>query len=272
MRVAVRRSVIDGLHKTFDRVKNSQKPPSYQPYQLLMLGGDDLLLVCQAKYAFDFLVNYAQSLAQIPLIDGKLLSIGAGVVITSPRIPFHHLHHLAEELMKSAKHLFRDCEENISVVDWIISTNAWTDKPIISRQREMRVSYEVDGQRETLALTGRPYPILQTAEKESLNSLQSLSQAAKYLTDATEESQAARSQLRQLVYELAQGRRWADLCLQGLPKETLEVLSTLACLREDSCWQSIDTQTWQTVLADLIELYEIPNLQRQDKNEPANTV
>lgn len=52
MRVAVRRAVVDSLTETFKRFESK-----YRPDQLLMLGGDDLLLVCQAKYAFDFLVH-----------------------------------------------------------------------------------------------------------------------------------------------------------------------------------------------------------------------
>jgi len=162
MRVAVRRAVIDGLTQTFYGFKGK-----FRPYQLLMLGGDDLLLVCQAKYAFDFLVHYADALTRIKLVDGKTLSIGAGVVIASPNLPFHHLHHLAEELAGSAKRLYRsDPDKNLSVVDWVVSSNSWVNDPIALRQGnedyqgDAVVSYEVNGQAETLALSGRPYPIL----------------------------------------------------------------------------------------------------------------
>lgn len=260
MRVAVRRAVVDGLGQTFYGFEGK-----YRPYQLLMLGGDDLLLVCQAKYAFDFLVHYAEALTRIELVDGKPLSIGAGVVIASPNLPFHHLHHLAEELAGSAKRLFRSYpDKNLSVVDWIVSSNSWVNDPIALRQADARVSYEVNGIRETLALSGRPYAILSgEAETQSLNSLEALWKAAQTLTADTKDAQAARSQLRKLVSELAKGRRWADLCLQTLAPETLNALSFNCSIT--SCWQQIDAEKnlWLTVLADLIELYEIPNLKRQ---------
>jgi hypothetical protein len=106
MRVIVRTAVLDALRRVFPNdVLRAHR--GCIPYQLLMLGGDDLLLICRPDFALPFVQAYAQALADSPpLADGAPLSIGAGVVIAKHTLPFHRLHALAEELAGSAKRLY----------------------------------------------------------------------------------------------------------------------------------------------------------------------
>ena len=57
---------------------------STRPYQLLMVGGDDLLLLCRAESALPFVKHYASKLSALRLHDGKPLGVGAGIVICQP--------------------------------------------------------------------------------------------------------------------------------------------------------------------------------------------
>ena len=65
-RVAMRRSVVVALTRSFGDISGFN---GVRPFQLLMLGGDDLLLVCRAKRAIDFLVTFAEALRAL---DGNL--------------------------------------------------------------------------------------------------------------------------------------------------------------------------------------------------------
>jgi hypothetical protein len=281
MRVIVRAALKKAIENTFADFSSDQ----YRPYQILMLGGDDLLMICRAKHAFDFTIEYAKALENKPLADGHPLTVGIGMVIASPSLPFYHLHHLAESLASSAKQLFRSQakfgHETTSVIDWIVSTQAWVDDPIALRRQKSLIQYQVDNQQETLRLNNRPYQIL----GKDLNALEGLWKQAKNLEEKISGQKAARSQLRQLVFELEKGRHWADLAALGLPIKTQKALKEIGILKEtistrddkadkalslfvqDEIWQSSsDNQSYcHTALADLMELYEIHNLQREDQ-------
>lgn len=195
MRVAVRRGLVSALATVF-----KDKPSSYQ---LLMLGGDDLLLVCAARYALPFVCAYAQALDTIKLADGQTLSIGAGVAIAKKTFPFHRLHAVAEELASSAKQRHRADPSLGSVVDWHVNANAWIDDFIQQRRMDSRTHQAV--------LSAKPYPVLGLG-RQSLEQLLIVADAL----DAND--QVARSQLRRVVEMLRQGKHIGQLAFAELPK------------------------------------------------------
>jgi len=85
----------------------------------LVLGGDDLTVVCDAKFAFAFTKTFLETFeletqkskvistiaAKAFKLDGKQgqLSACAGIAIVKPHFPFSTAYQLAEELAKSAK-------------------------------------------------------------------------------------------------------------------------------------------------------------------------
>lgn len=267
MRIAVRSAVVDALTQTFGAYEGT-----YRPFQLLMLGGDDLLLLCRARFALRFLVAYAQGLQNFGLADTEgdepcPLSIGAGVVIARPSVPFHRLHALAEDLAGSAKRLDRATGTQgpgVSVVDWMVFSESWADEIAAVRRREAQVCYRLaDGNEEWLALTGRPYRILRPQEGQA-DSLEAL------LTDAAHLSGAARSQLRQIALDLYQGRRWAELRWQELPADTRQAFLRAGL---DKPWRPLSQRHdgdrtisgYMTRLADLVELNEFAYLGRKEE-------
>ncbi|RJP34719.1 MAG: hypothetical protein C4527_01655 [Candidatus Omnitrophota bacterium] len=247
MRVAVRKSVVAALYKAF-----CGHCGQFRPYQLLMLGGDDLLLVCQAKYALPFLVHYAKELLKHELPDGNTLNIGVGITISSPSLPFYRLHSIAEDLAGSAKKLTR----RESVVDWTVITSSWCEDPIQIRERDMHVKYQTDKQ-ETLVLTGRPYRILKNG-KNDLESLECLLDAASEISRNDKED-IARSQLKNLSFQLAKGKRWTELCFRELPSPTKGALMKSMEIKPSDLWKDING-LWQTQLNDLVEIFEIRKL------------
>jgi hypothetical protein len=246
MRVAVRHSLCKALAEVFGRLEDTR-----QRYQLLMLGGDDLLLACSAEYAFPFIVAYAKALSERPLIDGKPLTIGAGIAIAKDSFPFHRLHEAAEALADSAKRLYRSRPELGSVVDWHITSQSWVDDPLDER----RALY---GDAPLLA-SARPYAIL--SERSQLFSFEALLEFAK---DAHIEP-LARSQLRAFLEILHQGDPvQADLAWREMPKELLSGLSRLSKREKDiAAWKTCEEAGRViSVVGDFIDLYELPRLGR----------
>jgi len=239
MRVAVRQSLVEALNEVFRT--------SPQSYQLLMLGGDDLLLACAARFALPFVQAYAKALLGHPLCDGAPLTVGIGVGIAKTAFPFYRLHAMAEALADSAKRLYRKTSNCGSVVDWHMSTNAWVDDPIAERRAESLAP--------GVLLTGKPYAVL---EQRGLAGL--LCQASKLGKPSEKSNDVARSQLRGYIETLRQGPNIANLAWEELP-DAMRIAIEQA-LRElgqtgKSPFHCLDDGTRLTALPDLVEIIEI---------------
>lgn len=243
MRVAVRQALVAALQQVFATAPEC--------YQLLMLGGDDLLLACSARYALCFVAAYAKELEKENnyLCDKQPLTIGVGVAIAKDSFPFYRLHAMAEELADSAKKKFRSTPELGSVVDWHISSNAWVNDPIAERRMDS-LNYKT-------VLSGKPYAVC------GKNSLAALLKACEQLQT---EEKVARSQLRQLVDTLRQGRHLAELAWlelpEGMQKKLQKSLSRLGQtefpLSPIPLSPMTEAAEWAvSVLPDLVDLFEI---------------
>ncbi len=240
MRVTVRRALVEAIQETF-----ADRP---QSYQLLMLGGDDLLLACAAPLAMPFLSSYAQSLTQFPLLDEQPLTVGAGVIFAKETFPFHRLHAMAESLADSAKQRYRTDPSLGSVVDWHLTSGSWLEDPI-----EERRSVSVVG---NTVLSAKPYPIL------GENGLDTLWQAV-----ATLPRDVARSQLRALVPTLRQGHTLGLLAWKELPKNIRESLKEILFSKTAETPYLDLGGKYLTNLSDLVEVYEVQNKESGKRGE-----
>ncbi|NCC37522.1 MAG: hypothetical protein EOM24_36755 [Chloroflexia bacterium] len=222
------------------------------PLVILMLGGDDLLVVCRAEKAMPFVVALCEELANMQgnPTDAFELTLGIGVVMAKPNIPIYRLHEVAAQLASSAKRRFRGLKARgviaPSVVDWAVYTSAWVDDPEDVRRRDW-MSGTVQDRR---VLSQRPLDVL----GDGLDSLQGLLRGAETLKDAP------RSQLRFLVEQLPRGKVLAELAFAELSKEAHDKLQA-AGVPSRSVWQRCpDGGPWMTPLLDLIEINEIAHL------------
>lgn len=78
------------------------------PYQVMMMGGDDLLLITVPEIAIDFATTFGEEITKI----NEELSVAAGIAFVKSSFPFTHAHSLAENLLSSAK----------------VKSRTWTDK------------------------------------------------------------------------------------------------------------------------------------------------
>ena len=300
MRKAVRQALCEALWRTFNPKKQDHGyfpgplesgKPRARPYQLMMLGGDDLLLVCRARNALDFVRHYARALARRPLDGGMPLGIGAGVVISQPSLPFHRLHHLADALAGSAKRLVRGLREywaadkglevaRFSAVDWMVCTNAWADDPAQARAVD-RLRFEIVGSPPLdLALSCKPYWVLDegaevfgkaAAAGAKLWSLDRLRGGADKLQRKLKRGDAARSQLKSLPGAMRAGFHAGLLAFEDLPGETREGLNAagigetpwLNASGKPMAMQDQGDSLALTRVLDLVEVFEIVRLGRR---------
>lgn len=270
MRVAVRRAFVDAVATTltFHGVTRDGKNAKFLPFMPLMLGGDDLVMVCAPTLALPFLRDYADRLRDLRLADDEPLTIGAGVAIAKENLPFHRLHHVAESLAGSAKRLSRQSPDR-SVVDWQICTQSWFEEAADMRRESDLVRYRTRAGTETLVLSARPYPLLPTTDTAApgLDSVAGLLGAVEKVQGALngeDGSRAARSQLRSLRVAAVTGRLAADLTFRQLPKGTRQALHSAGI---DAFWEEAiersEERFYLTRLLDLIDLVEIERLGRK---------
>ncbi len=284
MRVAVRGAVVKALSQTFtpEVLESSHK----LPYQLLMLGGDDLLLVTRPEHAFPFIIEYAKALKahQVPYKEGETrpISIGAGIAIASHKLPFHRLYELAEQLAGSAKKLYRvqgadnggETPPERSVVDWMVSTGSWLDDVELARK-----AHDVSEDKR-YCISAKPYFILPAGDGDSEDSfcLKTLWKKANDLLGiyTEEESQAgderdkvARSRMKHILHDVQRavtgGKAFKEKSDElytkegGLPEDITNDLFS-----RDSLWRKIQGG-WLTQYRDFMELVEIHYLGRKKK-------
>lgn len=216
----------------------------------LMLGGDDLLIVCRAAIALPFVASLCEELDALQADEkGFRLTLGAGVVISKHTVPIHRLHQVAEQLASSAKRRFRgfvNGEPKRSVVDWAVYTTAWADEPDEIRRRDWLRGQGAD----LRVLSQRPLDVL----GDGLSSLKGLVSGASML------EKAPRSQLRYLLDQLPRGKSLSELAFAELSDEAR---SSLTAAGVSHPWRKNSaTGPWLTSLLDLIEVSEIQRLGR----------
>lgn len=257
MRVIVRRAVVDALRATFAKAEN----PTPRPYEVLMLGGDDLLMLCRADQALTFANRYAAELDKYRMADGGKLDVAIGIAIAQKGYPLHRLHDLAESLAASAKRLWRglDDPERTSVIDWQVVTQSWFEGVAEARRQGERIDYAVAGRAESLVLSDRPYRVLGDDGLQGL-----LGAAEKLDTAGKEDEKAARSPLRGLRGACERGRLSGEMAFNGLSAKIRAQLGWKSQDAANSLWRTVQPAdgglTYITRALDIIDIREISHL------------
>ena len=259
LRIGMRQAVL----KSIEVFEGKQSDKGQMPFRLLMLGGDDLVMVCDAPFALPFVERLAQHLRDTTkdLPDGKKgtspLTIGAGVAITQATFPFYRAYELAEELTQSAKQLAASSDGDKNAVDWIVTSEAWHGNVRDTRRRDCIVDQTI--------LTAKPYRIL----GDDKPSLEKLLKDATQLRAATREKRVARSQLQTLFRRLPDGYHTARFAAAVLPRDVRDALQGYLWEEDGipSPWKTRSGERHVTEVADLMELYELEFLCHQHYSE-----
>ncbi len=157
------------------------------PIRPLVVGGDDIVVLCHPRYAFEFVEaatnawratseseakQYAAAHGGAKLwpATGNVLSISAGVLFAPMTMPLHAAIPYAESLLASAKQAGRegatDDQASPEAIDWESVTESILDTPAARRQRELIFRDGDDGDR-TVKLTQRPMRMEEFGELRS---------------------------------------------------------------------------------------------------------
>lgn len=163
------------------------------PMRPLILGGDDVVLLCHTRYAFEFVQTMAaeferesiteaekSELEELWPASGNRLTMSAGVLFTNLHLPLHSAIPYAEALLKNAKGVYRKKTSVSSIstaslpsvpspaaIDFDVVTDSLLDTPAERRRRELVfIDNELDCKE--IRLTKRPYR-LDAASTDSTN-------------------------------------------------------------------------------------------------------
>jgi hypothetical protein len=234
------------------------------PLRPLVVGGDDLVIICHPAYALDFVEAACEAWKQESIraaqaygtqsglglwpATGGALSISAGVLFCPASLPIHTAVEYAETLLASAKQRGRSTPRDNapapSAIDWESIVESVIDSPQDRRAREVRfrdgdVAEGAPGS--TIELTQRPYFV------EDLPSLRGKADILRPI---------ARSIRNDILPSLRQGRFDRSLFRMRIAKRR----PNLAELLDESCgkgssWSS-QGATLSTWLPDALSLLE----------------
>lgn len=237
------------------------------PVRPMMLGGDDLVVACDAPLAFRLITRLAGLVESQDRAPGKKFTLGAGIAIVKSSFPFHRAHALAEQLAASAKVRWRsekaDGSSPPSMVDWLVTSEAWHDDLEGTRGRDAVRRLRVGGSEERLVLSRRPYPVRSAikgvSDKEAQkhrnsSSLEGLLNVSDDLRKGVKGNRVARSQVMCLADTLPLGKRQGIHAARDLPDAVKTALSPL--LENGSPWDANGT----TGIHDLLDIHEISSL------------
>jgi hypothetical protein len=184
-------AVVDAWRKTgeWQSVMDDSGGTVVLPIRPLIVGGDDIVVLCHPAYAIDFVKAATSGFSATsrkfahlwPATNGQL-TITAGILVAPITLPLHTAIPYAETLLASAKTRGREKQEtgqpSPACIDWEHITDSVIDTPAAKRQRELVFDDEAVGRR--IWLTERPYTM-----QEFTNLEQNAQQYAKRISAST---------------------------------------------------------------------------------------
>ncbi|MBF0121096.1 MAG: hypothetical protein HQK79_19875 [Desulfobacterales bacterium] len=237
---------------------------NHLPFRILMLGGDDLLLVCAAELAFDFIIGFEKEFREKQTESS--FSFSAGIAIVPVSFPFHASHELAEELLSSAKIASKNSkiDSKISYVDWHILYTGHTDSLEAIRRRDFQFTFKFENfsaaSYETLLLTPKPYPITLT-DNDNRVYLKRLWEAPivkNSFNIGTKDSEETQRKLKQMRISIKQGRKKAIMDLETYFPDWKESFDMT------ELWHSKKmSDEWNVYVSSLYDLIEMAELKKE---------
>lgn len=161
---------------------SSARPPSERlpegellyihPFEILMIGGDDIILIVPADAAIPIATEISIQFTQMMKEQGTKISLSGGVVLAKDNNPIRVLLQRVRELKSSAKTKRYKDKADEGYIDFSVITGTEVASVSLTQEREA-VPYTIkNGAQENLHLFSRPYPA-STLKKiwESLHNL-----------------------------------------------------------------------------------------------------
>jgi len=245
----VRRDAYARQREESDRAAPTSPPGLYRvPVLPLVVGGDDLTVLCKGQLALDFTAAYLRAFEEATgtiltdlageLGDGlglpKKLTAKAGVAIVKRHYPFFSAYGLAEQLMSSEARLVKTKAPGSSALAFhVLYDSAATSLPTL-RARQSAPADDPGDARRRVILVAQPYLVTEPtggwdvwSRPRRWDLLRERVDALLATADDSEARKIPRSQAHDLRAGLFLGRAAADARLQRV-RRRYEGLDTLA--------------------------------------------
>lgn len=219
----IKDSYSEAFKEMLKEVTKGVKDCSIRP---LVLAGDDVTYIIEAKYALKSVKIFAEKLQSMNLLTlfpefkNKFdkLTIGAGVVFVNKKAPFNKAYETAEYLCKNAKKNRRN-NENISTIDWHILKGEFDD--VEAKRKEMNNKF---GDR-SKKLFMRPMKIFKDDEVNTDVLQRSLERVLETIEYINENSDIRVGKLRELFGKFDEGKLKIDIFINNfrLRKDIKEI-------------------------------------------------
>jgi hypothetical protein len=143
-------------------------PAQTLPYERLLVGGDDLMVVTAGDIALPVALRIAESFEEGSrevmkaggIEDGRPLTLGVGVVLAHSHFPMVGLHRLAKELLRSAKRRSAEDRYATSAIDFMVVNAAGSSDLGWYRQEALTErAFSFPDTAHRVRLTRRPYTV-----------------------------------------------------------------------------------------------------------------
>lgn len=161
-----------GLNKLIkDAVNRALEPHlprdnSVTPYERLLIGGDDLMLITAGDIAVPIALDIADAFEKgspdiLPeTTNSRPLTLGIGLVVAHAKFPMAALHRLALELQKKAKQRCAEERYSTSAIDFMVVTAAGsTDVNTLRMEALSQQAFVFPSGERRVGLTQRPYTV-----------------------------------------------------------------------------------------------------------------
>jgi len=265
---ATSNSLFEALHK----IRRTKKTSF--PFEILLIGGDDILLVVPAQHAIDVALDFAERFKGATAYKTKTdvttrVSLGVGIVIAHATHPIRHLISLAEELAGSAKVESQkafsnsDQKEERNYFNFLVNKGASIKNHDDVFDNELQYRDSARAAEATIKLHRRPY------DDDGLKKVRDT-------IIALQRANAPRTKLMQLYRALYSG--WGQGTLDSLfiasrlPREAKEILlNEFTKCGQAFPWYKTADDEYETPLLDWIELYDFIAAPADDKKPEGET-
>jgi hypothetical protein len=207
------------------------------PFQIILAGGDDIILALPAHKAVDVAIDFCKNFEN--MLSSRKITISASIVICHDSMPIKDVLSMAESLIKNAKAESRK-QSRGSYLDFAVLTGSSLEDPIKKRKNELE--FESSGDH---CITKRPY---------SLRAMEELIINIKQLKKAKFPS----NKLNRLYQSLFKGHNQSILegcylrsSLEPKHKKLIDPLNS-----DKFPWKETGPSKYTTSIGDIKELYE----------------
>ncbi|HUM81568.1 MAG TPA: hypothetical protein PLQ38_07280 [Methanothrix sp.] len=238
------------------------------PFEIVTVGGDDIIVLVQACYAWELAVEFLENFEKyVKDLINQDVTASCGIAIADVKYPVRYLRSLAEGSLKRAKKKAKDDPQNpMSAIDFI-----WLPNPVLSERVETLAGYYHRGDR---SLTARPYALDEAKTLKSLmENATDLPRSQRHLWgEALERGiQVSRNAI---FYNVARMKEDKLNEFKKFLKDVTDLVTPQNWEAPQSIWverKEGEKNRWCTALLDVLELAELHSMRkdRERKEEKA---